>query len=515
MSLKRNFSYGCINSVWTTLLSIVMVPLYIKYLGTESYGLIGFFVTTQILLQLLDLGLSSTLNREVARCSTAGDMQEARNLLHTLAVVYWAMAPVIAIIVFLVAPLLAKYWLQPEHLPQSTVINAIMLMGLSIACRWPSGLYGGALMGLQKIALLSSFGSIVATISSLGAICILAFVSPTIEAFFIWQASVGFVSVIVLRFITWREMNHGDRHSQFSLESLRRIWRFSAGMSAIAIAAAVLMQIDKVLLSRLLSLEDFGKYCLAWVIANGLYVLLIPIFNVIYPRFTTLVAKGDTEVLMGLYRLVTRLLTSILFPLAVLVGVFAEDILYLWTRNESLAMEVAPIARLLLIGSAINGVMIFPYALQLAYGAIRMSLKICLILIIITVPMTVYLAQMFGTLGGAYSWVIMTSIYLFMGSFLTYRLMLKEIGMSWLMWDVLIPLISSILVLSILGGWIRELGMSHVINILVAIVIGLIAVLMLALSSPSLKRTLVNSIKEKNFALKTFLNRSFFEKFLR
>jgi hypothetical protein len=154
--------------------------------------------------------------------------------------------------------------------------------------------------------------------------------------------------------------------------------------------------------------------------------------------------------------------------------------------------------------------MIFPYALQQAYGAIRMSFKICLILIILTVPMTIFLAQKFGTLGGAYSWVIMTSIYLFMGSFLTYRFMLKEIGMKWLMWDVLIPLVSSILVLSILGGWVRELGMSHMINILIAIFIGLIAVLLLFLSSPSVRRALLDSLKEKDFGLKTFLNRRFF-----
>ena len=487
-----------------------MVPLYIKYLGTESYGLIGFFVTTQILLQILDLGLSSTLNREVARCSATGDMQEARNLLHSLAVVYWVMAVVIALIMFTLAPLVAKYWLQPEHLTESTVVNAITLMGLSIASRWPGGLYGGALMGLQKIALLSAFGSIVATISSFGAICVLAFISPTIEAFFIWQASVGIVSVIALRFITWREMYLGDKRSQFSVDSLIRIWRFSAGMGALAVAAAVLMQIDKVLLSRLLSLEDFGKYSLAWVVASGLYVLLIPIFTVVYPRFTSLVAKEDTAVLMNLYRLITRLLTSILFPLAVLIGVFAEDILYIWTGNKSLAAEVAPIARLLLIGSAINGVMIFPYALQLAYGAIRLSFKICLILIVVTVPMTIFLAQKFGPIGGAYSWVIMNSIYLFMGSFLTYRLMLKEIGLKWLMWDVLLPLVSSILVLSILGGWIRELGMSHIINILIAIFIGLIAVLLLFLSSPSVRRALLDSIKEKDFGLKIFLNRRFF-----
>ena len=492
-----------------------MVPLYIRYLGTESYGLIGFFVTIQILLQLLDLGLSSTLNREVVRHKASGDMQEARNLLHSLAVVYWVMAIVIALIMFTLAPYIAKYWLHPESLSQSTVINALILMGLTVACRFPGGLYSGALMGLQKIALLSSYTSIVATISSLGVICVLAFISQTIEAFFIWQASVGIVSVIVLRFITWREMNDIDKGSEFSRDSLMKIWRFSAGMATLAAAGVVLIQIDKILLSNLLSLEDFGKYSLAWVLASSLYVILFPIFNVIYPRFTSLVAKGDTEVLMHLYRLLTCLLTSILFPLAVLVGVFAEDILYVWTTNETLAREVAPILRLLLIGSAINGVMIFPYALQLAYGKIKMSLKICVVLIIITLPMTIFLAQKFGSIGGAYSWVIMNCIYLFWGSFLTHRSMLKKIGIKWLVRDVLMPFIFSILVLSIVGGWVGGLGMSHEINILVGIIIGLIAVLLLLLSAPSVKFFFIDSIKEKDSGFKHFRIGVFFEKFLR
>ena len=48
-------------------MGFIFIPIYISYLGIESYGLIGLFIILQGLLSLLDMGLSPTLNREMAR----------------------------------------------------------------------------------------------------------------------------------------------------------------------------------------------------------------------------------------------------------------------------------------------------------------------------------------------------------------------------------------------------------------------------------------------------------------
>ena len=187
MRLGRNLLAGLASSAWTALVSLAVVPFYLKYLGIEAYGLIGFFVTTQILLQLLDLGLAPAINREVARGYASGNLDEARSLLRTLAVIYWGMAAAIALIVVGLAPFIAKYWLQSNHLSQETVTHAMMLMGLVIACRWPIGLYLSALMGAQRLTVSSSVSIAMVTLGSFGAVGVLAFVSPTIQAFFIWQ----------------------------------------------------------------------------------------------------------------------------------------------------------------------------------------------------------------------------------------------------------------------------------------------------------------------------------------
>lgn len=451
MSLSRNLVAGMASSIWTAVIGLAVVPLYLKYLGIEAYGLIGFFATIQAVLSLLDMGLAPTINREVARCSASGNMNEARSLLHSLAIVYWAMACMIALAVAGLAPFIAGHWLQSRNLPQETISHAVMLMGLVAACRWPVGLYQGALMGLQKIALSSGVASAIGTLSSLGAISVLAFISPTIEAFFIWQACVGIGYALTIRWITWQSIGSKNQSRQFSFDALKRIWRFSAGMSGVAVTSVILMQLDKVLLSRMLNLDDFGRYVLAGVIANGLYIMLSPLFNAIYPRMTALVASGEKEKLIELYKSGTRLFLALFFPIAIMVAIYSKDLLYLLTRNEHLASSTATIASLLLLGTALNGVMHFPYALQLAYGSTRLPLTITVVLILILAPMIIILTLSYGAIGGASAWFLLNISYLCFGTWITHKELLIGHALDWLIHSVGLPLVVSLLVITL--GW--------------------------------------------------------------
>lgn len=444
MTLGRNLLAGLANSIWSALVALAVVPFYLKYLGMEAYGLIGFFTTTQALLQFLDMGMSPTINREVARCSALGDLKEASKLLHTLAVVYWSIAGAIALVMLVLAPWIAKYWLQSNQLSPQTISHAVMLIGLLVACRWPIGLYQGALMGAQRLTVSSGINMLMVTIGNLGAVVVLAIVSPTIEAFFIWQACVSLIYTIVIRSAAWQLIGIKKQNS-FNVDGLKSMWRFAAGMSGIGLTTLVFTQLDKVILSKLLGLEEFGHYMLATVVVSGLYVLVSPIFNVMYPRFSALVVKGETEKLKELYRLSTRMLAAILFPIATVLAFFAEEIVLVWTGNPSIASSVAPIISLLVIGSALNGVMNLPYALQLAYGMTWIPLTINSVLMCFLAPLIIYLAQKYGAFGGAMAWVISEVVYVMLGPWLTHRYILKRMGAKWFLEDMGIPLLLSIL----------------------------------------------------------------------
>ncbi len=444
--MRRNLLAGMISSVWSAVLGLAVVPLYLRYLGLEAYGLIGVFASVQAFFSLLDLGLAPAMNKEVAQGAASGDMSPARELLHTLSFVYWMTAAVIAVVASLAAPVIAGHWLQSNHLAHETVRNALVLMGLGVACRWPVGLYLGTLIGAQRVAVSSGITIITSTVGNLGAIAILAWVSPTIEAFFLWQGAMGLASAIAMRAAAWHAIGREPK-TAFSLPSLIRIWKFSAGFSGIAVSGILLNQIDKVVLSKMLSLSDFGRYSLATMVVSGLYMLFItPTFNVVFPRFTALVVSGEESALADFYRWGTRLFTIALFPLFMLLAVFAQDLVHIWTGNSDLAANVAPVIALLSAGAALHSVMYFSFALQLAHGSTRLPLTTNLVLTAVATPLMILLAWRYGILGGAAAVLSLYVLYLFLGTWLMHRQLLKTVGKAWLWTDVVVPLLVSLAV---------------------------------------------------------------------
>lgn len=438
MKLGRNLLIGLANSVWTALIAFAVVPIYLKYLGTESYGLIGFFTTTQALIALLDLGLSSTINREIARSTTADALKEAAKLLHALAIIYWSIAALICIFVLAISSFIAHHWLQSKQLDSNTVLHAVMLIGLVIACRWPIALYQGVLIGSQQLSLQSTINLIMITLSHLGAVAVLVLLSPTIETYFIWQALIGIVYVLTIRCFAWRTIGKPS-HLNFDITKLKQVWRFSLGMSGIGLTSLVFTQLDKIVLSKMLGLEEFAHYMLATMLVSGLYLFIIPVYNIIYPRFSELIAKGETDNLIHLYRNGTRALTSILFPIAMILVVFSKSILEVWTRDSTIATHVAPIVSILAVGSALHGAMYFPYALQLANGMTKLALGINLILMFALGPLIIVLTLHYGVLGSASAWLLVQLLYVMLGSWLTHRYLLKNLKTIWLVQDVLLP----------------------------------------------------------------------------
>ena len=439
MSIPRNLAFGLTASIWSALIGLAVVPVYLKTLGLESYGLIGIYASAAALFSLLDLGLAPAINREVARGTAEGDVNPARELLHTLAVVYWSMALLIVVMMAIAAPLVARGWLDARHTPEATIITSLMLIGLAIACRWPHSLYVGALIGAERLALVSVVSMVMSLLGNGGAVAVLVWVTPNIEAFFLWQCFVGLTHVLVLRAAAWRVL--GRRVTQgFSADALRRIWRFSAGVSGVAVTALLLTQVDKVILSGMLSLAAYGEYALATVVVSAIYLMVNPVFNVIYPRFTALVASRDEQGLRTLYRTGTLVFAAGLFPICMVLAVFSEEIVAVWTGNRQLAGSISWVVALLATGAALHSVMYFPYALQLAYGRPRLPLQINLLLLALAVPLMALLAWRHGAIGGAAAGLLLFTTYLLLGTWMTHRVMLVGVGAKWLLVDVGRPL---------------------------------------------------------------------------
>lgn len=402
--LLANFA----GSAWSTLMQLVCIPLYIKFMGIEAFGLIGFYLTFQAVLQVLDLGLSPTMNREMARYSVQPEKAaEARDLVRTLEVGYWLMGFVVAAIFLCASTWIATHWINASTLSRQSVRQTVLLMGILAFFQWPVSFYQGGLMGLHKQVLFNVLRIIAVTVSNGGAVLVLWLVSPTIQAFFLWLVAVNAVQVVLLTSFLWKGLPPATRAPQFDVGLVRNIRRFAAGMGGITLTGLALTQIDKVVVSRLLSLKIFGYYTLAWAAASGLTIVSAVIFNVIFPRMTAQVAAGDEKGLRQTYHTGSQLMAVLVLPLAAVFSLFPFDVMHLWTRNTETAVFAGPILGILVIGSALNALLFMPYALQLAFGRTQLSLIAGLLSIAIVFPVIIPMTNYFGPVGAATVWAVL------------------------------------------------------------------------------------------------------------
>jgi O-antigen/teichoic acid export membrane protein len=438
--LKRNIVANFSGNVWTGIMSLIFVPLYIHFMGIEAYGLVGIFVTLSAIFGLLDMGLSNTLNREMARLAVQeGKAQEMRDLVRTLEIPYWVVGLLIGLIVIVLSPLIAYRWVNAESLLPKTVQTAIMIIGLVVTFQWPLSFYSGGLMGLERQVLLNCINVVIATFRGLGAVVILWLVSPTVVAFFSWQLIVSIIHTGLIVFFLWKSLPEAAETPRFHSELLSNIWRFAAGITGITLMSTILMQLDKVILSRMLNLKMFGYYALASAVAMTLYRFIAPIYSATYPRFTNLVALGATEEITRLYHRSTQLVSVLVVPAAVVVALFSKEILLLWTKSPLTVEHTHLLVSILVIGTAINGPLNIPYALQLATGWTRLAFIVSLVSVIGAVPLMISLTKWYGAVGAASVWVILNvSELVFLVSIMHRRLLPHE-KWRWYFQDVGLP----------------------------------------------------------------------------
>ncbi|MBQ0798496.1 MAG: oligosaccharide flippase family protein [Porticoccaceae bacterium] len=486
MSLKKNIVANFSGSIWSALMSLAFVPFYIQLMGVESYGVVGIYVSLVGMLTVLDLGLSQTMNREMARLShDERNSHQITNTAHTLEVVYWAFAVVIGVGVALLAAPIADHWLNPDQLTRDDLRLAIQIMGLVIGLRWPVSFYIGGLNGLQRQVLLNVLLSIVVTLQGLGALAVLWFVEPTIKAFFMWQAVTALLQVVIFRGALWRSLPLGHS-SRFDKNILNEIWRFAAGMSGISLLAAILTQLDKVVLSKILSLTEFGYYAFATAVAGVVFRLIGPVFAAYYPRLTELVSQDNQESLVKTYHQGSQVMAVSIFPVALVLIFFSNEILDLWTHNQNLIFHTSLLISLLTIGNALNGMMHLPYSLQLAHGWTGLALVQNIVAVIVLAPAIYFSTIRWGTTGAAVIWIILNATYLLIGNHVMHLKLLKNDKWQWYFDDLIKPLISVLAVC-----WLAQLILTDEMSFwskVTVLIAASVASIIAALASSSLLR---------------------------
>jgi O-antigen/teichoic acid export membrane protein len=436
-TLRVNTIANFAGQIWAFVLWLIVTPFYLRIVGAEGYGLIGFFIVLQAAIAVLDLGMSGTLNRQMAR-GAAGSMDPAAmvNLVRCLQWVYGPLCVLIGIVLTAGSGWIAGQWLHAPATADPHLDRAVRLMGLAVATQFPIVFYSFGLAGLQRQLLLNGLNSSLWTLRQVGVFVPLLLVAPTTEIFFAWQAVTGALHSLVLARALWIALPKSEHGPPLNFKALRDVSRFIGSLAAVGLLTFLLTQTDRVLLSRLLPLADFGRYMLAATLAYGINRMAAPINTAVQPRFSELVALNQIDRLKNFYHTSNQVVAVAIVPATVVLAVFAPDVLRLWTGSDDVARMAAPILAILSAGYGINATMTLAWALQVAYGQTRFGLVQSIVSMLVAVPSIAWAAIHFGAVGAASVWLLLNLGYFTITMPLIHRRILRGELAAWYLRDV-------------------------------------------------------------------------------
>lgn len=491
--VAANLLANFVGSAWSVLISLIFIPIYIRYLGMEAYGLIGIGVTIATILSLADFGLAAAAAREMARdWSSAQSVNEGRRALATVSRLYFALAAALGGLIVVLAPVIAAQWVNPQQLSEGTTVGALRVIGVLSGLQLMAAFFAGTLMALQRQILANAIAVVTALVQALGAVLVLEHYGGDVVAFFWWQSVATGISLLVLVVTVRSCVPRGPAYAATTQPVLRRLMPFAFGMSGISLLSILLTQTDKFVLSKLVSLEEFGYYTLATVVALSLRRLFGPLFAAVYPRFIELVRRQDADRLKQLYHLASQATAAVVLPAAFTLVLYAREVVFVWTGDMAIAAHTQTLIALLAGGMALTGVAQTPYALQLAHGWTRLPLAVNVVSAVFFVPAVYVLGRDFGGEGAAMACLVLNLVYLAIQVPIMHTRLLVGERSSWYVRDTLLPAAAGLLVLASAYPILPYVAGERLTTALLLAAAALLSFLATAFAGPDLRRELLH-----------------------
>lgn len=461
LSIKRNLIANYASQLYVMAIGVIMAPVYLSYMGQEAYGLIGFFIVMGAWFQLLDIGLTPTLVRETARFrGGAIGVNNLRSLLRALEIFFGIVSVTGGAMIVLLSKPIATDWLKVQYLPIDEVAHAIVLMGLAIPLRWIAGLYRSVVNGFERQVWLGGYNIVIATFRFIGVIGIFEFLGATPENFFSYQLILAAIELGGLTLMTYRLVRRGSApREKFSWAPFRNNLAFSLTIAFTSTVWLALIQTDRMVLSKTLTLSAYGVFSIAIVAAATVSALNGALGQAILPRLTKFAAERDMTGMINLYHNATQTACVIAAPVVAMLAFFASPVLMAWTGRPNIAHQAAPILALYAIGNGLAWLSSFPYYLQYAKGNLRLHLIGNTIQLLFLVPLIFFAAEHYGPVGTGAVWALSNALFFLIYTPIVHARFIPRTHGKWIYRDIL-PIVVPVAVagelLSFILPWPKE-----------------------------------------------------------
>lgn len=430
----RNAGLNLGGRVFPLVIAIVAIPIIIRGLGMERYGILSLTLVVLMYFSLFDFGLGQATTKFVAEALGRGDHARLGSLMWTSFVLISGLGLVAGILMALVSPALVSHLLKISPGFHAEAVKSFYIVSAAAPFMLASSAWQGALEAKQRYDLVNAV-----TVPSSAA----TYLIPAAAVYF-HRGLIPIVTLLLiskalalLAFVGLCLREYPELREGFivSFVGSRPLLVFGGWLAISNLSWPVLLYMDRLVIGSVMNVSMVPYYSAPCDIVTRLWVLPAS-WVALYPAFSATSLDRHEELSELCVRAVKHL-ALLLGPAVIVLMCFAGDLLRVWLGPQFEAASTV-VFRILALGVLVNSLGNVPDKLIKGIGRPDIVGKLHVAEIPIYAALVWFFVSRWGLIGAAVGWTLRASIEAVIFFAISWKLIpsnrsaFREAGIFWL-----------------------------------------------------------------------------------
>lgn len=401
--VAKNAVINLVGQVLPLLVGVITIPMLIKGLGTERFGVLTLAWMTIGYFSLFDLGLGRALTQIISRCLGKEETSELAGLVWTALAIMAVMGFAGALVAGFLTPfLIANVFKMHEQLRPET-LQSFMILSASIPIVILSSGFVGILTAYQRFDLINSVRTPLGLANFLLPLFVLPF-STNLVPITLLLAISRLCSCVLQFWLCLRVMPSLGTERHFAFREVKQLLNFGGWMTISNIIGPLMVYLDRFVIGAIISVTAVAYYATPYEMVTKLWIVSGSLIASLFPAFA---ASSNSDVNHTI-QLLTKSMAAIfvfILPIVFIIVTFSHEILLLWlgkdfTENSTVVLQW------LAAGVFINCLAQVVFALIQGLGRPDLTAKLHLFELIFYLPLLWFALKHYGIAGAAVAWTL-------------------------------------------------------------------------------------------------------------
>jgi len=408
--LGRNAIWNLLSQVAPLAVAVMTIPVLIRGLGTDRFGVLTLVWIVFGYFGLFDLGLGRALTKLVAERLGLGLEGDIPDLVWTALGLMMALGLAGAALVILIAPWLVRGVLQIPGLLQGESLVTFYLLAAALPFVISTAGLRGVMEAYQRVGLINLVRTGVGLFTLVGPLLVLPFargLGPVVAV------------LVVVRLASWAihlRLCFGAvpglrRGVAVRSDLIRPLLSFGGWLTLANIVNPIMVQMDRFFIGALVSIAAVAYYTTPFELVTKGWCISGAVLGVVFPAFATsfVCDRGRTALIFGKS---LNYIFILMFPITLAFVALAPEGLALWLGPD-FARQSTAVLRWLAIGVFLNALAQVPSALMQGVGRPDLVAKLHLVEVPVYLLAVWHLIVRRGIEGAALAWTGRVALDLF------------------------------------------------------------------------------------------------------